>query len=309
MRVRPVFLMLGLLALTPAVWAEQDPDEAAPDDAATTVEQPAPDQARRREFEKSIRDNPYAITPHRANFLLPLSYSHRPNGQPFGVADKRLNQLEVKFQLSFKVAIWEEILGLPLDLHFAYTGRSFWQAYNSVESAPFRDTNHEPEAFITTLTDWQLGPVKRINLRAGFSHQSNGQRVELSRSWNRLYAGASGHWRNFFADAVLWHRLPEDPKDGPDDPKGDDNPDIEDFVGRGAFTLAWAIDGKTVNLNWRSNLRPADHRGALTAAFTYPLTRKLKGYVEFFAGYGETLIDYDQTNERLSLGIALSDWL
>ncbi len=277
-------------------------------DAAAEASADALPQAQRRQLELSARRNPYAITPHRPNYLLPLSWSRRPNGAPFGAADGDLDNLEVKFQLSFKVAVWEDPLSLPLDLFFAYTGRSFWQAYNEDESAPFRDTNHEPEVFLVSHQDWSIGSLRDVNLRLGFSHQSNGQPLPLSRSWNRVYLGASGRWRQFFLDMVIWDRIPEKAKKSPDDPKGDDNPGIERFIGNAQVSAGWVIgDNKSLRLSLRDNLR-SDHRGALVAAFTYPLTDRLKGYVEFFTGYGETLIDYNSSNERLSLGISLSDW-
>ncbi|MGJ8670188.1 MAG: phospholipase A [Oceanococcus sp.] len=265
-------------------------------------------QARRRQYELSARRNPYAITPHKPNYLLPLSWSHRPSGTPLGISDGTLNKFEVKFQLSFKVAVWEDPLSLPVDLYFAYTGRSFWQAYNSEQSSPFRDTNHEPEAFFSTHGDWLVGPIRDINLRLGFSHQSNGQALPLSRSWNRVYLGANGRWKRFFVDAVFWDRIPEDAKESVDDPEGDDNPGIERYIGNAELSLGWVIgDNKSIRINWRDNLR-SDHRGALTTAFTYPINDRMKGYVEFFTGYGETLLDYNHSNERLSFGIALSDW-
>ncbi len=297
----------GLLLIGASTSANASSADENDEVSTVELEAEALPQAQRRDLELSARRNPYAISPHKPNFLLPLSWSRRTHGAPFNVSDSELQNFEVKFQLSFKVAIWEEPLSLPLDLYFAYTGRSFWQAFNRDKSAPFRDTNHEPEAFVSTFGDWELGPLRDINMRAGFSHQSNGQPLPLSRSWNRIYTGVEARWRRFFLDLVLWDRLPEDPKDGPDDPKGDDNPDIERYIGNGQFSVGWVIDNKTVRVSLRNNLR-ADNRGALTAAFTYPINTRLKGYVEFFSGYGETLIDYNHSNERLSVGIALSDW-
>ncbi len=296
----------GLLLVSATTAAANEQDSVA-HAQSVELEAEALPQAQRRDLELSARRNPYAITPHRPNYVLPLSWSRRTHGAPFNVADGELQNFEVKFQLSFKVAVWEEPLSLPLDVYFAYTGRSFWQAYNREKSSPFRDTNHEPEIFVSTFQDWQLGGFRDINLLAGINHQSNGQTLPLSRSWNRIYAGVEARWRRFFLNAVLWDRLPEKAKDSPDDPEGDDNPDIERYIGNGQFSVGWVIDNKTVLVSLRNNLR-ADNRGALTVGFTYPINTRLKGYVEFFSGYGETLIDYNHSNERISFGIAISDW-
>ena len=299
---------LSLFLLAATSWSQASHNSNTAENSATPEYAEQLPQAKRREFELSARRNPYAITPHRPNYVLPLSWSHRPHGEPLGISDGSLNQFEMKFQLSFKVAVWEDPLSLPVDLFFAYTGRSFWQAYNRQQSAPFRDTNHEPEAFFATYKNWQIGPLRDLNLRLGFSHQSNGQALPLSRSWNRIYLGANGRWQRFFIDAVIWNRIPEAAKKSADDPEGDDNPNIERFVGNAELSLAWVIGKqKTMRLSWRDNLR-RDHRGALTAAYTYPINSRLRGYIEFFSGYGETLLDYNRSNERLSWGIALSDW-
>ena len=72
------------------------------------------------------------------------------------------------------------------DLHFAYTQRSWWQAYNADASSPFRETNFEPEVFIDFENRGSLLGWTNINNRLAFNHQSNGRSDPLSRSWNRL---------------------------------------------------------------------------------------------------------------------------
>src|SRR5690606_18839382 len=105
---------------------------------------------RRFALESASQDNPFAITPHRPSYLLPLTYNTSPDGGPFrdggarDLNDGNVDKMEAKFQLSLKTILWDEILGKELDLAFAYTQQSYWQLYNSQASRPFRETVHEP---------------------------------------------------------------------------------------------------------------------------------------------------------------------
>jgi hypothetical protein len=48
------------------------------------------------------------------------------------------------------------ILGENSLLGASYTQKSWWQLSNSKESAPFRETNYEPQLFLGFATDYSL---------------------------------------------------------------------------------------------------------------------------------------------------------
>lgn len=82
------------------------------------------------------------------------------------------------------------------------TLKSFWQVYTGDASRPFRETNYRPELFYFTPTSWQpLGGSTWLGF--GIEHESNGQRQELSRSWNRVYTNLTFAKDNFVASIHL----------------------------------------------------------------------------------------------------------
>ena len=48
-------------------------------------------------------DNPFAITPHRPTYILPLAYNDKPNNDPYAGSDMEVDSGEIKMQFSFKV--------------------------------------------------------------------------------------------------------------------------------------------------------------------------------------------------------------
>jgi phospholipase A1 len=39
------------------------------------------------------------------------------------------------------------------------------------------------------------------------------------------------------------------------------------------------------------------------------MSRRVKWFLQYFNGYGESLIDYNAYTHRFGIGIALTDWL
>ena len=290
--------------------------EATPDTSLPSLDSnPAWDGGafhERVQGEKQASQNRFVILPHKPNYLLPLSYNQNLKEGDYQHRFDNLDNAEIKFQLSLKAPVVQGVFDGYGDLYLAYTSVSWWQAYNSDISAAFRETNYEPEAFLVM-------PMKReflgMNLRAvvaGLSHQSNGRSGELSRSWNRFYANFLFERENFFLSFKPWYRFKEDKKD-PNDPnypnsKGDDNPDIEAYMGYGELRFGYRYGDHQLSTMVRNNLR-SENRGAAQVDWSFPLSDRFRGYVQYFNGYGESLIDYNVNSNRLSIGFMLTDWL
>lgn len=192
-------------------------------------------------------------------------------------------------------------------LWFAYTQQSSWQLFNGAISRPFRATDHEPEMMYVYPTNLTLpGGWRWRYLGAGIAHQSNGQTLPLSRSWNRTYLMAGVELDSRFQVAArFWNRIAEDAAK-------DDNPDIADYIGRAEFIGRWNFDrDNTFGLTLRNNLRSNGH-GSLRLewlkALGDPVTSNLRLHTQLFHGYGDTLVDYNRKRTVLSIGLSLVDF-
>jgi len=264
---------------------------------------------KRLALENYSHENPFVLTTHRSNYILPLVYSDAPNPAALGES-ARLEHIETQFQLSIKVLLLENLMKDNGQLSIAYTGHSFWQTYNRALSKPFRETVHEPELIFNLKNDWTFFGIKNSSNQLILNHQSNGLSGTTSRSWNRVMLNSLFETGNFMFSIKPWYRLPEDKKSDPLDPGGDDNPDIEDYLGHVEFQTLYQVDhDQSISLLLRNNFQ-SENRGALELGYTFPIGHtKLRGFVRYFNGFGESLIDYNHRNQTLGLGFLLSDWL
>jgi phospholipase A1 len=286
------------------------------------------------DLDKTNRKRSLILRPYRPNYFLPVAYNSSPNEDASLDFDPQAKAQynEAKFQLSFKAKAWEDVLGDTLkdvfakdegingvDVWLAYTQLSFWQLYNSAFSSPFRDTNYEPELLINFRTKYEFHGFQTRFFNIGFNHQSNGRSRPISRSWNRIVANVgverdiealhstSLREYNFGLQLRAWYRLPEDENN-------DDNPDLTRYMGYGELlgTLYWRKHRFAVML--RNNFRQ-ENLGAVQLDWSIPLSLiherfgdRFSFYIQYFNGYGESLLDYNKSVNRISAGFMIADW-
>jgi len=257
-------------------------------------------------LEKKQETNPFALLPHKPNYILLSNNLASPNEQPFEQAfpDKNIHiqPWETKFQISLKLPLLHGLFDGNGDLFVAYTNRSFWQQFNKPGSSPFRDSNHEPEIWLSFKNDTSILGLHNSIIRTGVVHQSNGQSGTLSRSWNRVYADFIFEQGNWYFSLKPWWRIPESDNN-------DDNPDIDDYLGNFEFGALYKHGGHTFDLLARNNLDLGDNRGAIQLGWSFPISGNVRGYLQWFNGYGESLIDYNSHSNSIGLGIQLTNWL
>ncbi|WWL36204.1 phospholipase A [Shewanella khirikhana] len=262
--------------------------------------------------ELATSEHPFVITPHKVNYILPVTYNSSPNMAPFEKEAAEhpftLDEMEAKFQISFKFPLWYNVFGDNGHLFFAYTNQSYWQVYNKDISSPFRETNHEPELFMLFNNDWEVFGMTNSFWGFGAVHQSNGKSGDLSRSWNRLYGTMVFDRGPLAIGAKVWWRLPEDAKEYEGDPRGDDNPDIDDYMGNFELQAVYGLDEHRFTMLLRNNL-DSPNRGAFEFTWSYPIIGNLRLYTQYFNGYGESLIDYNAHTQRIGIGFSINDIL
>ena len=255
-----------------------------------------------KRIEDDARRETFTLTARKPNYIQ-ATYMQAPNNAPYeftGSPDRLENQ-EIKFQLSFQTKMGDDLAGGNGDLWFGYTQRSYWQLFNSAISAPFRETNYEPEVYFSWLSGYDLGGLKLRAANVGLVHQSNGRAEPLSRSWNRVFADFQLTRGNFALSFKPWVRISEDPEE-------DNNPDIENYLGRYELRLYYARRGHIFSGMLR-NLLDSEHRLNSELAWSFPIARRLRGLVQWYNGYGENLIDYNFNTHRIGVGVLLTDWL
>ena len=244
------------------------------------------------------------------------------NRQPSSGADAHsaatpvdYRRVENRIQLSVRTKIAQGMLTQGDNprkdsLWFGYTQQSYWQLFSADLSRPFRNTDHEPEFMYVYPTDASLpGGWRWRYSGVGLVHQSNGQSLPLSRSWNRVYLMTGLELQDrWYVNARIWKRVHESRNE-------DDNPDIGNYVGRAELGLGWNVNqNHTLTFTARHSLG-STARGSVRLDWLHRLGTKWVGassnlrlHTQLFSGYGDSLIDYNRKRTVFSVGVSLLDF-
>jgi outer membrane phospholipase A len=214
--------------------------------------------------------------------------------------------------------------------HFAYTQTSIWDLESF--SKPFYDSSYKPTIFLLHPLRRAAGSPWSFSLQGGVQHESNGKGGGIppvasssglislanqsrhpldSRSLNTFYVIPRARWEDSngrFFDAALrvssFFQI-------------DENPDIARYRGYAELTVrAGYVRGMQLSTHVRGK---ADGHGSIEFNLTwptsetpalrhFPLISTLGGYsqIQYFNGYGESLLDYDvRRKDQLRFGLMI----
>lgn len=203
---------------------------------------------------------------------------------------------DVKFEIGFKQRLTNLVLPFKTYAYLTYRQKSFWDVYQ--ESAPFTESNYNPG--IGLAKPFFKDNVLKKGVFLQFEHQSNGREEEFSRSWNFISLSfLYMHQENWQFGLKCW--VPFGPLR--------DNPDLTDYIGFHESTIAYMPNPR---LMIEANLRKAfnwDWKGSAQIGISYKLDRDANQYLylQYYLGYGESLIEYDQNVSMIRVGIVFKD--
>jgi phospholipase A1 len=231
-------------------------------------------------------------------YILPYYYTSSPyeevytNNTP---DNQKIMSSEFKGQLSFYVPLVPNLFGSKnTSINAAYTQLSYWQVYAS--SQYFRETNYEPELFVEHHLN------KNWFFRGGVDHQSNGRGGTMERSWNRAKLGAFYKKDDLLVGLTGWGLIFTNQSSELH------NPDIAHYLGHENLLVADRFHNATISLQLQ-NIESGLSRGFIETSVSYPLTKYVSLYVQYFNGYGQSLIEYNHRTQGAGIGFDFSSWL
>ena len=202
---------------------------------------------------------------------------------------------DVKFQLSIAQRITKTTLPLNSYLFIAFSFKAMWNVFE--KSMPMRDINYNPGL------GWSFPFFSKGRYAGKFTlmieHESNGRDSIQSRSWNKISFGAStivNEW--LMVHSKFWIPIVD----------GENNRDILKYSGiyQGGLAVTtpnkkfgWAltlVKRKGWNLNFNTILE-----------FNWKIfpTDNQYFFVQYYNGFGECMLDYNQFHSRLRVGMVI----
>lgn len=202
---------------------------------------------------------------------------------------------DAKFQLSLRHRLFRKLFPYHLYMFLTYTQKSFWDIYR--KSAPFTETSYNPTLgfgrnFVRNKRIEWIGMVQ-------FEHESNGRDGIYSRSWNCIsFTGIYIPGKHFNLQAKAWIAMMV----------AKQNRHMTRYAGIGHFSATYTSDNKRFNCSALMIKRGGWNLNAnWQLGIAYRLFREDNQflYLQFYNGYGESMIDYNHFQRCLRVGFVI----
>src|SRR5690606_9609707 len=119
------------------------------------------------------------------------------------------------------------------------------------------------------------------------------------RSWNRVFVNFNYSKGNWYASFKPWALIFNH------ESSNLHNPRIAHYLGYERLLLSYKLYSTVTTLKLRNTVESGFKRSSQTVSFSFPLNGRIRGYAQFFNGYGQSLIEYDHETTSFGIGIAL----
>ena len=210
-----------------------------------------------------------------------------------GIPDK--HNSDVKFQISFQQRLTKSVLPFHSYLYLFYTQKAMWNVFE--RSLPFHDLNFNPGVGLSRHIIMKNRLIGKLTVM--LEHESNGRDGIHSRSWNKFSVAGEAYISPFLmAHAKFWIPIID----------GEYNRDILRYSGiyQAGFQAVssddkWVLDMTLVKRKgWNLNFNTIVQLG-------YRINHNSNQFImlQYYNGYGESLLDYNQFHSRLRIGLLI----
>ena len=202
---------------------------------------------------------------------------------------------DVKFQISFQQRLTKSVLPGHTYLYLFYTQKAIWHVFRN--TLPLHDLNFNPGTGMSRHMIMKNRLLGKLTLMA--EHASNGRDGIASRSWNKISLAGEAYISPFLmAHAKYWIPIVD----------GKYNRDILKYMGlyQAGFQARslddqWVLDMTLVKRKgWNLNFNTIVQLG-------YRINHNSNQFImiQYYNGYGEHMLDYDQYHSRIRIGILI----
>lgn len=213
-------------------------------------------------------------------------------GTAIGQTPNKLNS-DVKFQISLAIRLTNSTLPWGTYLYLFYTQKTFWNVFQ--ESLPMRDMNFNPGVGLTKPFFSKNRYIGKLSLI--LEHESNGRDGDASRSWNRVSLAGSAIVNDWLmVHAKYWIPIID----------SGNNRDLLHYAG----LFQWGFELSSNDKRWQGGITFVKRAGKFfnwntIAEVSWLVAKKsnVNLFAQYYNGYGENLLDYNQFHSRLRVGL------